>query len=759
MKRIYVKDKNGKDKVLLHSIEYSGEYMGECFVQTNVASPSPIPWAIGDYIEYRGEVFTLNYIPACKVQNDVNRFSYENVKFDSPIDELVRCSFKDIVPDDNEIHWTGMSTFSFYCENVRDLARRIQANLDFVYGKGVWDVSVDESFTKTKPQSISVQDQNVWQGLSMCYDNFKANFIVRGRKIVIGTKGKPLGKVFKYGIGKGLTALERTSDSSQLICTRLRAYGNTTNLPTNYYKYLSMKVRAKIVTYFNTATDLYKNRVSILFDTEVLQDPLVYYNQLEESDERNSYNKFLSTNQFPIKFGDSLTAYVYPFWADEPLGDGGKCVYCEVNSDLVKKWLESNPNGEVVISGNEAINMNKVILRHPADVDSEAWPNNMAVTRLMLPSFPSNPSYRDLGDGYKLVFSKSDVYIDSPNIGSLGIRESAVYIDGTDNDSTDEDVYPSLYKMTAKDVQAAGLKCDIPSGDNGKLDQFADATIIDDDGDNVDGTLKGSIAYVWTKDLGFNPKSMLMAGVTAQVFIKTGMCAGQTFDISSITEDTSTNKRYRLALNRKADELGFYLPNRDFPIKAGDEFVLLGIRMPDVYVKAASERLLNEALIYLKDNDRTKFTYAPTLDALFMEREKRAKGAESLYMNMKEGDVFEFEEQESMGIVGALFISNLGIKESSEEPLPEYTITLEEKKSVSTLTKMANSISASISSGSGGITPSIVDSIIDSRADEFLKRKEDDTALGKITFDKGLISASSVWMDDVADGIVEFKKE
>lgn len=51
-----------------------------------------------------------------------------------------------------------------------------------------------------------------------------------------------------------------------------------------------------------------------------------------------------------------------------------------------------------------------------------------------------------------------------------------------------------------------------------------------------------------------------------------------------------------LTCNRVYDEsLKLYFPYKDYNIKAGDKFVLLYIDMPDVYIQAASQRLLATA--------------------------------------------------------------------------------------------------------------------------------------------------------------------
>lgn len=232
--------KEGIAKCKGKNLEYSGEWMGECFVTLSVESPVPVNFAIGDYIEYRGERFYLNYDPtATKISSKEsigNAFRYNNIKFNNAADELTRCDFLDIVIGDNNIHYTSLPKFSFFAARVNDLADRIQANLDRIYaGSRKWTVTVDAQFEGNTDVNVEVNNINVWGALGLCASLFKANFIIRGRTIKIGSSGIIAEGVFKYGKGNGLKQIERTADQDQQIITRLRAYGSTRNLPARYY--------------------------------------------------------------------------------------------------------------------------------------------------------------------------------------------------------------------------------------------------------------------------------------------------------------------------------------------------------------------------------------------------------------------------------------------------------------------------------------------------------------------------------------------
>ena len=95
-----LKDTQG-NAVVLRSLEMSDEWMGECSVTADITSPYPITFVIGDYIEYRGERFEINYDPgkikSARAGSHGEAFKYDSVVFNSLQYELVRTEFLDIV--------------------------------------------------------------------------------------------------------------------------------------------------------------------------------------------------------------------------------------------------------------------------------------------------------------------------------------------------------------------------------------------------------------------------------------------------------------------------------------------------------------------------------------------------------------------------------------------------------------------------------------------------------------------------------------
>lgn len=242
-------DKNNIERCEIKSLEYNGEFMGERFLSATIKSPFPIDFELGDYIDYRGERFTLNYDPSiikkAEIYKSGESFTYENVKFNSYADELARCEFLDYVLSDNRIHYSSLPTFGFHALTVQDLADRIKANLDRVY-PDLWTINV-ESNVEVKNVFISADKLTIWGALALVTTIFKSNFVIRGRTITIGTAGNIIDNVFEYGKGKGLNKITRVADPEQQIITRLRVYGSTRNLPSRYYNKLATSLPNNMV--------------------------------------------------------------------------------------------------------------------------------------------------------------------------------------------------------------------------------------------------------------------------------------------------------------------------------------------------------------------------------------------------------------------------------------------------------------------------------------------------------------------------------
>lgn len=758
----FLTDANG-ELVTTSDIELSEAWMSECFVSVSFKRNAPIDFKIGDYLIYRNERYELNYEPGKDKNSSLNSygegFVYDSVKFNALQDELSRTEFLDVVLHDNELHYTALPKFSFYVETIDDLLDRIQANLDEQIGKGKWKIfsrSIEKSrqrgctdeewklvYGEKTPddividsKSLTVDTQTCWDVLALVQSEFDINFIIRGRNIYVGTIGVVADHIFKYGLGEGLYEIEQNADSDQQIITRLRAYGSEKNLPSHYYTDLDKS----IVVYVTSILGNRETEGNEVY-TYVVLDLAFYKSYFTKSIDGQEYEVYITT--------DSVTNIRATIKEGAGSTNKGKCIlgvywyeggnpYNSTSKEDALKFINSVKVGDKIqlVSG-----VNKDNIHAPNVEYADYLPNNMAINRLMLPGFPKqslSDFYNSLtedekkyvnptGKAHKFSNDKYRPYVDSLNIGKIGLRSSSQFFDTDDKTNGIIEIYPTIEEMVIGGVRVDEIDEGVAPDDDGRYD--------DDPGpNNVDIYLNKAIDFD-IKDLADNDFSISM---------KDGMCGGRTFKVASVLKE---NERWRLRIERVKDEaLELWFPYRDYPIRKGDHFVLTGIKLPDSYVRAASLKLLKYAIALLDKNDYTRYVYQPKVDEIFMARQHDMAMSDttglikSLHDTLKAGDLIRFEDSD-LGIDAEITIDQLVIKET-EGQIPTYEITLREDKEVGTIQKIQNQISSLLSGNAGnggGLTISQLRAEIASEGGKrFLSKLKDDTAQGFITFLKGL---------------------
>ena len=758
-------DANGKE-IEVHSIEYNGTWMGECFVTATFENEAPIDFSIGDYIVYRNERFEINYDPGkikCSSKDSYGgAFKYESVKFNALSDELVRCDMLDLVLYDNKLHYTALPQFVFYVESLDDLLDRIQANLDELYGKAAWKLysrnkvrSIQRGCTAEgwesaygagttdnviDSTSISISDQNCWDALSLVNSQFDVNFIIRDRNVYVGTAGVPTANIFKYGKDKGLYEIEQNSESDQAIVTRLRAYGSNRNLPNRYYADLGS------IPFLNITGDYHdgstENGLSVM---------------MEDSVYAGMFTDIISDNGSNIKhcrIRGSIDGYEFDGEVEIVKKDSTKSttrLLAEGKEvcNTIKAKIDAGIVHVDFISGANKAKFNGNRINYVSNL-----PNNMACDRLMLPGFPNkslsewwneqsgtkkawlNPG----GKNHDFSGNRHRPYVDSLNIGNIDIRPASVFFDQDDKVNGIVEIYPTIEEMEVDGV---------------RIDEIYTGTNIEDDGRFGDGETVANVPIYLSPKVNFDIRALMQEDFT--ICMKDGMCAGREFKVAGCTKEKDGS--WKLMIERKPDSsLDLYFPYNDFQIKKGDHFVLTGIELPDAYVEAASEKLLKYCIAYLDKNDYTRYVYQPKVDEIFMARQHDAAMADStgltksLYMSLKEGDIMLFKDDD-LGIDAEITIDQLTIKEEDGK-IPTYEITLREEKEVGTIQKIQNQIS-SIADGNGinvtngsSTANQIKDLALAEARTRFLSKLSDDYASGLITFLKGLVSNGAITAKD-----------
>ena len=786
MNRWTIYAKNGSARAISDSLELHDEWMAESFLTVSVKSADPIDFSVGDFIIYRGERYSINYDPSRikKARRGTygEGFVYDNIKFVAVQDELVRCDFCDIVLSDNQMHYTALPTFPFYCETVDDLLDRIQANMEELY-PGDWIViSPDNirnrqrghcvgreaafieaydryigagsqfSYEKTGV-ALTVDNINCWEALAKVHSDFGLNFIIRDRIVVVGTAGIFTANTFKYGKGNGLYEIEVVGDSEQKVTTRLRAYGSETNLPERYYAVKNTRV-------FSTVTE-----IDAKYDTDSYNG-ISFYTDLRFSAKyfKNRSQSYPGANDHPnyiirVEANDvSVIGFVSTSYKSD------QCYfYCEWTGKDDDDRDEPDRNAMIAfiraLNVGDKVYFTEYVDKSVFDLDhteatATTLPDNMAVNRLMLPGFPdmsldawvraNRPEL--IAEGFSFSTIPSRPFIDSPNISKYGVRPSSIYFDGSDDN---DDIHPTIDGMSWEGVASDAVLI---------ADQIEDNGVLPDDSEEADKRVTITIPYsgfmlneLWNDD--------------ATISMKDGMCGARDFKIlKKPTQDESGN--WICVCERAYDStLHLYFPYSDFQIHTGDKFVLTGIDLPDSYVEAASIRLFDAAMNALRANHEPRVTYQPRIDHLFMARqndEARNSGGRirSLHDTLKAGDMFVFQDTD-LNINAAVTIDVLTIKENGEGGIPTYEVTLRDEKTVSIIRKIqdkvnsmfsgsVNGISGGSGSGGGSYNTNQLLSLLENFGKTyFLSKVFDDEAEGNIGFKKNVTIGGKLYSDEI----------
>jgi hypothetical protein len=784
---------NGVERAQVKELELHDEWMAECYLTVTVKDANPVRFQIGDYIDYRGERYCINYDP--RVLKKARRgthgegFIYENIKFVSdPQSKIVGCDFTDIVLDDNQMHYTGLPTFPFYCESVDDLLDRVQACLEELYpGRfiliglntsrnaqrgslvGRQQAFIDAykqyvdptgaertlSYGKTSV-AMTVDNITCWEALTKINSEFDLNFIQRGNVVIAGTDGVFTSSTFRYGKGNGLYEIERISEEGQQVVTRLKAYGSEENLPNRYYAELNLQVFAHVESIKANYATSGLHYANFILDLDYFQK---YFTEISKSYPGNYGGK--GDYNFIVKLqanGITVKGYITKTYSSN------RCeVYCEYTG-VNPEDDRDEPDEAAMNAFSEAIKQGDLVY-FVGGVEKSAFPlanknyatenlpNNMAVSRLMLPGFPNQSLYNwvkehggtDCDDatgkatinGFTGYFSKEKhrPWIQSLKADEYGIRPSNIYFDGN-NDT--ENIHPTLegMKYLGNDV-----------------DKVVSAEQITDNGVYGEGNVPNFT--ITLPNLGFDLAEYYEEGAT--IDMKDGMCGSRSFKMANRPTKNNLGQWECRVERVKDDSLDLWFPYKDFQIKTGDHYVLTGIKLPDEYVSAASEKLLYAAIDALGKNDTTRFTYQPRIDEIWMARqhdEAIGRGETSIHDTIHAGDIFLFAD-EDLDIDEGIIIDVLTIRERGNGELPTYEVTLRDEKQVSTIQRMidkavsGNSVSGGGSGGGGGYTSKQIQSLIENYGSEqFLSRLNNDIAEGRITFEKGFTSLFEAWFGD-----------
>ena len=692
---------------------YVGAYLKPGYLEfSEIGSPAAIDWHVGDYIVYSrtGKTYRLYRTPQTVEQGNAQRygaaFLYENVQFFDDSKQLEFCPFTDLVPGDNTIHFSTQNTVSFFGKPL-NVAERLQACLEAQYGPGSWavrivsttdadllellDTEVEFSVSGANCQQVLDKVYELWNGLGWIHTvENGVNVITIGASNVRTSSNTTV----PFAYDNGLVRVERSIANADRIGTRLYAYGSMKNMDATYYRGLNIKDAESV-------------------DIEHLMIPL---------------SSWGLTDGLP----DARKAYIEDASAIASLGLIPRTAYFDGTGDLpdIFPTIERMTIGEVYDAGGAGYlpDLNKwarsqridevVSASNPSDHGTSAEQGQKYAENFSSTLGAVSESFIDhdwlhatiysatLAHGGKLTLrfgSNRQVFtLDSAWGPTFDLRLTITAGTKTQeipltvvsvSDTSYYTVLPETVTLTGTTAGALEVKVDGYIGqENDSTAQGGEGTFTSDPATTISGGVEYELDKTFSliiPQIGFDIDNYADLGNGKTISMKTGMCAGRDFEIKDATYNSSSDS-WQLTLYRSVDEdLNIMFPNADYQIAAGDQYVLLDIAMPEMYVTVASQRLLAAAQRLLADISVEQPFYAPQIDAKVVYNEGRVL-REGMWMDVTFDSAQEY-----------VLIDSITIDENGSN-IPTYEVALREKKGLDWTENVGSSSSSRSSSSVNG---------------------------------------------------------
>lgn len=213
-------------------------------------------------------------------------------------------------------------------------------------------------------------------------------------------------------------------------------------------------------------------------------------------------------------------------------------------------------------------------------------------------------------------------------------------------------------------------------------------------------------------------------------------------------QNDTINNEVWVALRKDDNTFGVIMPNAQHNYKPkasttnadgtynndGDDFVILHIDLPQAYITSAEDRLKEEIIRYIAENNVEKFNFSITFSRIFLAENP------DIFALLNENTFLHISYN---GQVYPLYVSSYSYKASSNEALPEISVELS-----NALTITQNALQNAISEVRGDMYNIVQDfynegtssgSNVDNKyTNKFLRKDTADTANGTITFMRGI---------------------
>lgn len=710
---------------------YIGTYLKPSHLEfSEIASPTPIAWEVGDYVDYprTGMRYRLYSIP--QASKNANKgtyggaFTYTGVQFHAATKELEIALFRDIVSNDNNIHFSTSPDVATF-EDVYGIARRIQECMDEFYPNR-WEIRVADFDDAEISDKIATKKDFALSGgtcldaLSKIYELWQDigwihTYDADADKEIItigygnALRGDNVSEEFLYGKGKGLTAIKKNQINKDEFATRLYVYGSERNLPPRYYTGFPNAESADIrnlmlpISEWGMTDGAPDPRKAYLQNDEAVAKygviPKVHYFDSEDAgadiyptverltigEIRNAMNS--SDRYYPSSvYSDSDRADAV-LYAENPVDDGVLHRDGKQYEEVLKKSIESfSPTLTIPKNSTQTVNAKALLFDVTFDYSGMGEVSIVPGMNILVQGTKISgiTATFELSDNTKQkeisVISSIEAKQISDNMWSVAIPKMVLKYNEKDYDIFNAYLEVDLAITPESSSERTALV--IPPSNPLQIN-FA--------------RLLPATFEMRLRQIGFDIEERAAQGKGKKISMKSGMCEGRDFVISSCRYDIEEDS-WVLTCNRQKDEtLGVMFPNIDYSIQPEDEFVLIDIAMPDLYVEVAMDRLLQEGEKLLARASRGLYNYEPSIDPKVMIDSGRTL-REGMYMEITDEDIIDNNTD-------YILIDTLNIYED-EGAIPTYKVTLRERRKVTYKGTPSATTSANTSSVEEGVNES-----------------------------------------------------
>lgn len=683
--------------------------------------------------------------------------------------------FTDVAVDASQSQYLSDSKTFSWMGNLVDFTAKINANLvntEWYCGLGFDITSQDPSLAsliekaKTVCKEVFTFDNNfVTDACKKGFEEWEIPYVIQpiastdplysqGKRFailftfpnqeILDSNNQPF--VFKFGQGVGLKNNSRTPKNNKIV-TRIVGYGSENNIP---YGYPQIRWYGNpSATQTQDGYPIYKGIVGGEY-VQLIKHPFTRKNLMPTVYVNDLFNKvslYLPNGSVNPNYNPDIVIRDY-YDADgsypNPLDPNNPCVeihkFEDIKPELGEKEIVSAAPYDNVYKDplEEAIALDDFLAQITADLNE---PNKV-----------TNQNERSALDLLYQILDTDDGERHFMNQGGSYTFSCAI--------TKDSDYYYVKYVSD-------NINYDVVCIQRGHIVRPTWDDTMNDEGEYVQSYFK-----ITLPSLGFDLYACASITESMQINMRSGACIGCTFPIQVDWEDykrnfynadgefdpiphtqegdghvrditkypDSTNEQITLVVQKDLDTFGTLMPNIYQQPQSRDQFVILGISLPQSYVTNAQYRLDSAMEEYMLENNIHYYEYPLKFDEFFLAQNT------NILAQIHNYSIVRFEYPNG-GNQNALYVKQMVVK-YGDKPLPQYDITLTDDieivlNQIGQVTDDVSRMRVQVNELQKYYSQNLIDQI-----NQKLSKVSDDVAQGLITFQQGLDAIGRVIFSD-----------